>query len=79
MFNQIRVRFHGGLKAFVTDTSLVVCTECLHWPKLATFFANDVQLIIDHYSPTNFGIDRDPASSTSFFFAGSVDLSFIEY
>jgi hypothetical protein len=39
MFNQIYGSFREGLKAFVTDTALVVCLESLLRPELAAFFA----------------------------------------
>jgi hypothetical protein len=67
MFNQIYGRFRRWLKAFVTDTGLVVCLESLHRSELATFFAYDAQLIIDHLNHTSFSIDRDTGSSSSFY------------
>jgi hypothetical protein len=67
MFNQICGSFRGWLKAFITDTGLVVCIESLHRSELAAFFAYDVQLIVDHLNPTNFSIDRDTGSSSSFY------------
>ena len=67
MFNQIYGRFRGWLKAFVTDTGLVVCLESLLRHELAAFFAYDVQLIVDHLNPTNFGIDLYTGSSSSFY------------
>lgn len=70
MFNQICGRLRGRLKTFITDTAVVVCIESLRRPELATFFAYDAQLIIDHLSPTNFGIARDSSLSTPFCLLG---------
>ena len=65
MLNQICGRFLGWLKAFVTDTGIVGCIESLHRSELSTFLAY-AQLIVGHLNPTNFGINRDNGSSTSF-------------
>jgi hypothetical protein len=67
MFNQIYGRFRGGLKAFITNTGLVVCRKSLHKFEFAAFFAYDAQLIVTHLNPTNFSIDRDTGSSSSFY------------
>jgi hypothetical protein len=67
MFNQICGRFRGWLNAFITDTGLVVYIESPHRSEFAAFFANDVQLIVDHLNPTNFSIDHDTGSSSSFY------------
>ena len=70
LFNQICGRLRGRLKAFVTDTAVVVCIESLHRSEFAAFFAYNAQLIVDHLSPTNFGIARDSSSSASFCLLG---------